>query len=176
MMTQEEYMDVLAMRRQGMSYVEIGNRLGYHPDTISAWVRNGGPPQARTVAETARVIDGVWADRLTALLVGNPQLLAKSLFEIITAEGFCGSYPSVVRWVRDQRGPRFRAADGASVPIETPQGRKPSSIWSAAGIVTRLVAPENEEKLLWVLERSTRQSFVLMRYGWWWSIPNQSGK
>ena len=43
MMTQEEYMDVLAMRRQGMSYVEIGEELGYHPDTISAWVKKGGP-------------------------------------------------------------------------------------------------------------------------------------
>ncbi|MBS1837489.1 MAG: helix-turn-helix domain-containing protein, partial [Actinobacteria bacterium] len=107
MMTQEEYMDVLAMRRQGMSYVEIGEKLGYHPDTISAWVRKGGPPPARTVEDTDRVVDPVWADRLTALLVGNPKLLAKSLFEIISAEGFTGSYPSVVRWVREQRGPRF---------------------------------------------------------------------
>ena len=37
-------------------------------------------------------------------------------FEIISAEGFEGSYPTVARWVREQRGPRFRAADGASVP------------------------------------------------------------
>lgn len=117
-------MDVLAMRRQGMSYVEIGNKLGYHPDTISAWVKKGGPPPARTVDEKDRVVDPVWADRLAALLVGNPQLLAKSLFEIVTAEGFGGSYPSVVRWVRDQRGPRFRAADAASVPIETPPGEE----------------------------------------------------
>lgn len=36
MMTQEEFMDVLAMRRQGMSYVEVGAELGCHPDTISA--------------------------------------------------------------------------------------------------------------------------------------------
>lgn len=130
MMTQEEYMDVLAMKRQGMSYVEIGERLGYHPDTISAWVKKGGPPPARTVAEADRVIDAVWADRLTALLVGNPKLLAKSLFEIVAAEGFAGSYPSVVRWVRDQRGPRFRAADGASVSIETPPGEEAQFDWS----------------------------------------------
>ncbi len=70
------------------------------------------------------MIDEVWADRLTALLVGNPKLLATSLFEIVSAEGFAGSYPSVVRWVRDQRGPRFRAADAASVPIETPPGEE----------------------------------------------------
>lgn len=35
MMTQEEFMDVLAMRRQGMSFKEIGEVLGYHPATIS---------------------------------------------------------------------------------------------------------------------------------------------
>jgi len=117
-------MDVLAMKRQGMSYVEIGEKLGYHPDTISAWVKKGGPPPARTVPEEVRIVDPVWADRLGELLVGNPKLLAKSLFEIISAEGFTGSYPTVVRWVRSQRGPRFRVADGASVPIETAPGEE----------------------------------------------------
>ena len=130
MMTQEEFMDVLAMKRRGMSFKEIGDELGYHPATIAKWVKAGGPPPARTVDEADRVIDAVWADRLTALLVGNSKLLAKSLFEIITAEGFTGSYPSVVRWVRDQRGPRFRAADGASVPIETPPGDEAQFDWS----------------------------------------------
>lgn len=117
-------MDVLAMKRQGMSYVEIGDELGYHPATIAKWVKAGGPPPARSVDERDRVVDPVWADRLTALLVGNPKLLAKSLFEIISAEGFEGSYPSVVRWVREQRGPRFQRADSASVPIETPPGEE----------------------------------------------------
>lgn len=117
-------MDVLAMRRQGMSFVEIGEKLGYHPDTIAAWVKKGGPPPARMIEDTDRVVDPVWADRLTELLVGNPKLLAKSLFEIISAEGFTGSYPTVVRWVREQRGPRFRRADGASVPIETAPGEE----------------------------------------------------
>lgn len=130
MITQEEYMDVLAMRRQGMSFKEIGEELGYHPATISFWVRNGGPPPARTVDDADRVIDEAWADRLTALLVANPDLLAKSLFEIVAAEGFAGSYPSVVRWAREQRGPRFRRADSASVPIETPPGEEAQFDWS----------------------------------------------
>jgi transposase len=124
MMTQEEYMDVLAMRRRGMSFKEIGDATGYHPATISKWVREGGPPAARTVAETDRVIDPRWADRLNELLVGNGSLLATSLFEIISAEGFEGSYPTVARWVREQRGPRFRRADQASVPIETAPGEE----------------------------------------------------
>ena len=29
MMTQEEFMDVLAMRRQGMTYTEIADETGY---------------------------------------------------------------------------------------------------------------------------------------------------
>lgn len=97
MMTQEEFMDVLAMKRQGMSFKEIGDELGYHPATISKWVKAGGPPPARRVDDADRVIDPVWAARLTALLTGNGDLLATSLFEIIKAEGFTGSYPSVVR-------------------------------------------------------------------------------
>ncbi|MBF6842029.1 helix-turn-helix domain-containing protein, partial [Acinetobacter baumannii] len=81
MMTQEEFMDVMAMKRQGMSFKEIGDELGYHPATIAKWCKAGGPPPARTVEDKDRVVDPVWADRLTALLVGNPKLLATSLFE-----------------------------------------------------------------------------------------------
>ncbi len=55
MMTQEEFMDVLAMKRQGMSFKEIGDELGYHPATIAKWVKAGGPPPARTVEVADRV-------------------------------------------------------------------------------------------------------------------------
>jgi transposase len=139
MMTQEEFMDVLAMKRQGMSFKEIGDELGYHPATISKWVKAGGPPPARTVDEADRVIDPVWAARLSALLTGNASLLATSLFEIITAEGFTGSYPSVARWVRARRGPRFRAADAASVPIETAPGEEAQFDWSDCSTWARQV-------------------------------------
>jgi hypothetical protein len=88
-------MDVLAMKRAGMTFTEIGAQTGYHPATISKWCREGGPPAARTIDDEDRVVDPLWADRLTALLVGNSSLLATSLFEIIRAEGFDGSYP---RW------------------------------------------------------------------------------
>ncbi len=124
MMTQEEFMDVLAMKRVGMTYTEIATATGYHPATIANWCKEGGPPPARTVGDENRVVDPVWADRLTALLVGNSSLLATSLFEIVRAEGFDGSYPTVVRWVRAQRGPRFRRADSVSVPIETGPGEE----------------------------------------------------
>ena len=117
-------MDVLAMKRAGMTFNEIAAETGYHPATISKWCREGGPPAARTIGMEERVVDPLWADRLNALLVSNSSLLATSLFEIIRAEGFDGSYPTVARWVRDQRSPRFRRADTASVPIETAPGEE----------------------------------------------------
>ena len=58
------------------------------------------------------------------------KLLAKGAYEIIKAEGFPGSYPAVVRFMRDLRGPRFRAGRGVSVPIETAPGEECQVDWS----------------------------------------------
>ena len=41
MLTQEEYMDVLALHRQGFTVTEIADELGYHPATISGWLKCG---------------------------------------------------------------------------------------------------------------------------------------
>lgn len=125
MMTQEEYMDLLALRRQGKTIGEIADELGYHPATVSGWIKNGGPPPTRIVDPAERVIDGSWAERIRVLIQPPAEkLLARSVFEIISAEGFAGSYPSVVRHVRGIRGPRFRAAPAVSVPIETAPGEE----------------------------------------------------
>ena len=125
MMTQEEYMNLMALRRQGRSITEIADELGYHPATVSLWLRNGGPPPARTIDPATRVIDEVWAERIGELIRPPAEkLLANSVFEIIAAEGFGGSYPTVVRFLRDLRGPRFRAAPAVSVPIETAPGEE----------------------------------------------------
>jgi hypothetical protein len=68
MMTQEEYMDLLALRRQGKTIAEIVDELGYHPATVSGWPKSGGPPPARSVAPAERVIDGRWAERIRQLI------------------------------------------------------------------------------------------------------------
>lgn len=126
MMTQEEYVEgVLALKRQGKTITEIAEELGYHPATISNWLRNGGPPPARTISPAQRVIDTGWAERIHQLVAPPAEkLLATSVFEIIRAEGFDGSYQSVVRYLRGQRGPRFRAGPAVSVPIETAPGEE----------------------------------------------------
>ncbi len=120
MLTQEEYVQrVLELKRQGWSITEIAGEVGYHPATVSKWLKEGGPPPARRVDPSVRAIDERWAKRIDALIAPPSKLRATSAFEIIKAEGYPGSYRSVVRYVRDRRGPRFRVAPQVSVPIET---------------------------------------------------------
>jgi hypothetical protein len=54
------------------------------------------------------VIDDRWAGRIAELLVANPELLATSVERIITAEGWLGSYETLVRHLRALRGVRRR--------------------------------------------------------------------
>lgn len=135
MMTQEEYVNgVLALKGQGKTIGEIAEELGYHPATISSWLRNGGPPPARTIEPTARVIDDRWEVRIRQLVQPPAEkLLARSVFAIIVAEGFEGSYPTVVRHLRDLRGPRFRTGPAVSMPIETAPGQECQFDWSDCG-------------------------------------------
>jgi len=129
MMTQEEYMDVMAMKRQGLSIKEIAAETGYHPKTISSWLTNGGPPQKRKKTVPA-VVDEHWAGRIADLLRLAPRLLGTSVFELIRAEGYTGSYPSVTRHLHTIRGPRFTAAPAASTRIVTAPGEECQFDWS----------------------------------------------
>ena len=137
MMTQEEYVNgVLALKRQGKTITEIAEELGYHPATISNWLRAGGPPPARGVAPAGRLIDERWAARI-AQLVQPPaeKLLATSVFEIIRAEGFEGSYQTVVRDIADAaRPPVPGGAGGERADRDGPRARNVSSISRTAGL------------------------------------------
>lgn len=125
MLTQEEYVHrVLELQRQGWSIKEIAADVGYHPATVSKWLKAGGPPARRAVNPSERAIDDRWAARIDALIAPPSRLLSTSVYEIISAEGYTGSYPSVVRHVRARRGPRFRVAPQVSVPIETGPGEE----------------------------------------------------
>lgn len=132
MMTQEEYVNgVLALKRQGKTITEIAVELGYHPATISNWLKNGGPPSARTIEPATAIVDERWAARIRQLVQPPAdKLLATSVFHIIAAEGFEGSYPTVVRYLRHLRGPRFRGGPAVSMPIETAPGQEAQFDWS----------------------------------------------
>jgi len=124
MMNQEEYVDVHALKNEGWTAVEIAEELGFHPATIRKWLKEGGPPTRVEVPDEKRVMNARWRERVEGLLTKHERLLGISVFNKLRAEGFEGSYPTVSRAVRDVRGPRFRAAAAASVPIHTDPGEE----------------------------------------------------
>jgi transposase len=128
MMTQEEFMDVVALRRQGWTITDIAAEVGRHPDTVAKWLKAGGPPARRQVVDT--VIDQRWARRVEELLARNPNLLASSVYRLLVAEGFGASYPTLVRHLRGVRGPRRGRTTKATVPIETAPGEEAQVDWS----------------------------------------------
>ena len=130
MMTQGEFMDVIKLRDAGWTIEEIAGELGYHPGTVRRWLKAGGPPASRRIDAGERVIDSAWAARIHAMLGMNPRLLATSIFDRLRAEGFEGSYPTVARFVREVRGPRFKTGPEATVPIETAPGAEAQVDWS----------------------------------------------
>lgn len=131
MLSQEEYMDVVALHRQGWTIGQIAESVGRHPATVSSWLKKGGPPPRRSApAGHVPVIDGRWAARIDQLLEANGELLATSVERIIRAEGYTGSYESLVRHLRSLRGVRRRRSPVVSVPIETPAGAEFQFDWS----------------------------------------------
>src|SRR5579864_726871 len=132
MMTQEEFMDVKALRAAGWTIRQIAEHLGYHPATVSAWLRNGGPPPTRHVEAVDLVVGPAWANRVTALLAHNPHLQASSVMRVLSAEGYDGSYQTLTRHLRSVRGPsRGPAAERrVTMPIETGPGEEFRFDWS----------------------------------------------
>lgn len=117
-------MDLHSLKNEGWTNIEIAQELGYHPATVAKWLNASGPPHRAATDAEQPVMTVVWRERIEALLGRHPRLLATSVHNKLRAEGFGGSYPTVVRAVREIRGPRFRAAAAASVPIHTGPGEE----------------------------------------------------
>jgi transposase len=154
-------MDLVRLHDQGLTFKEIGAELGYHPQTIAEWHRNGGPPAKRALPDAERVLNVWWRDRIEELLAAKPRLLATSIFEILNADRFGGSYPTVARYVREVRGPRFRAAPSVSVPIETAPGEEGQFHWSDC----------NDWATRWGWDHDLQCFGAILcwsRLSWWW--------
>ena len=122
MMSQESYVNINDLHAQGWTIVEIAEATGWHRTTVSDYLKNGPPPQARPTEAT--VMTEYWQTRIVTMLEKWPRMQSVSIHNKLAATGFEGSYPTVVRAVRDVRGPRFRAADSVSVPIHTDPGEE----------------------------------------------------
>ncbi len=122
MMNQETFVHINDLKSQGWTIGEIAAETGFHRTTIAKHLKHGPPPTSRDTP--AEVMTDHWCDRIIVMLSEHPRLQAISIHQLLVAEGFDGSYPTVVRAVRDVRGPRFKTAAAVSVPIYTDPGEE----------------------------------------------------
>src|SRR6056297_2391035 len=99
MMTQENYVKIKDLRAQGWTIVEIAEETGFHPATVSKYLKSGPPPEQRETPVLVMTDD--WFERIKAMLKATPRLQAVSVHAKLVAAGFDGSYPTVARAVRE---------------------------------------------------------------------------
>jgi len=143
MMTQEEYMDVKALRAAGWTIKQIAEHVGYHPATVSGWLRNGGPPPKRTAGVDDLVIDEHWRARIGGLLAHNAELQGSSIMRVIEAEGYGGSYQSLTAYLHSVRGPT-RGHVRITMRIETMPAEEFQFDWSDCNYFARRWGWEEE--------------------------------
>ena len=124
MMNQETFVNIKDLREQGWTIKEIAAGTGFHPATVSKYLKQGPPPARREAPDSARVMNARWCERVRSLIEAHPMLLGISVLRCLQAEGFEGGYSTVTRELRRIRGPRFAAADRVSVPIHTDPGEE----------------------------------------------------
>ncbi len=124
MIDQETYVRIHDLHRQGWTCKEIAAETGLHPSTVSKYLKADGPPITRLMPDSSLVMNAVWKERTALLITKFPRLLGISVHNKLRADGFRGGYSTVTRELRVIRGPRFRAAEAASMPIHTDPGEE----------------------------------------------------
>jgi transposase len=160
MMTQEEYMNVKALHAGGWTIKQIAEHLGFHPQTVSGWLKNGGPPPKRSVPLEELVIDEQWRSRIDALLAHNASLQGSSIMRVISAEGYAGSYQTLSRYLNTLRGPT-RGAVALTMRIETMPGEEFQFDWSDCNTFARRWGWEHELQCFGCV-------LCWSRYKFWW--------
>jgi len=164
MMTQEEYMNVKALHAGGWTIKQIAEHLGFHPQTVSGWLKNGGPPPKRSVPVDELVLDERWRRRVGELLAHNAELQGSSIFRVIAAEGYLGSYQTLTRYLHSLRGPT-RGAVALTMRIETMPGEEFQFDWSDCNTFARRWGWEHELHCFGCV-------LCWSRFKFWWFAPS----
>ena len=85
MMSQENYVNINDLHKQGWTINEIAEETGFHRTTVSRNLKNGSPPAAR--ATEATVMTDEWRDSIGSLLGAHPRMLSISVHNKLRAEG-----------------------------------------------------------------------------------------
>ncbi len=134
-MNREQYLKIKDLHAQGWTFKEIAEETGFHPATVSARLQADGPHRHGRVSPSP-VLDERWRARIAELIETYPRPLGVSVHNKRRAEGFAGGYSTVLRALRDVRGPRFRPGEAGIGPDRdglgrggpVPFDRRPSSL------------------------------------------------
>jgi transposase len=132
MLSEEDDVDIHALRRQGMTISEIARRTDHDRKTIRAYLSGRRSPGVRQRAAP----DGfdAFVDYVRARLAEDPHLWAVTLLDELRPLGYEGSYPTLTRQIRD-RGLRPTCTACAHVTkrpnavIEHPPGEETQFDW-----------------------------------------------
>ncbi len=132
MLSEEDDVDIHALRRQGMTISEIARRTDHDRKTIRAYLSGQRTPGVRKRA-VPDVFD-VFVAYVTARLIEDPHLWVITLLDELRPLGYAGSYQSLTRQIRD-RGLRPACIACAHVTkrpnavIEHPPGEETQFDW-----------------------------------------------
>lgn len=101
MISQEEDVEVHALRKQGWTISAIARHLGRDRKTIRAYVNGQREPGKRKPAVVADPFDEFEA-YVRQRFIDDPHIWAITLFDEVTAAGYAGSYPTLTRKIRER--------------------------------------------------------------------------
>lgn len=127
MISLEEWVDVVTLRKQGLSIRAISRRLGVSRNTVRRTLRRGGPPKYVRPPRPSKL--DPYKDYLLSRLVEFPELSAAQLFEEIRALGYPGGLRILQQFTRPHRVRRREPV----VRFETPPGRQAQVDWAHLG-------------------------------------------
>jgi transposase len=100
MLSEEDDVDIHALRRQGMTISEIARRTNHDRKTIRAYL-NGDRVPGRRERAAPDAFDA-FVDYAAARLAEDPHLWAVTLLDELRPLGYEGSYPTLTRQIRDR--------------------------------------------------------------------------
>ena len=137
MLTQEEDVEIHALRKQGWTISEIARHTGRDRKTIRAYLDGVRRPGVRSVVE-ADPFDRIEA-YVAQRLVDDHGVWATTLFDEVQALGYDRSYPTFTRKLRQRNlRPHCEACSGVkgrpTVIIEHPSGEEIQWDWDELGV------------------------------------------
>jgi transposase len=127
LISMEEWVDIVALHRQGFSIKAICRQLGVGRNTVRRALRREGPPAYRRPAAPSKL--DPYKDYLVARLAEFPELSAAALCEEIRAQGYGGGISILKEFTRPYRKRRREPV----VRFETPPGRQAQVDWAELG-------------------------------------------